>query len=129
HPDITIHCFWDKKEAPETLKAAENLTFHRLNDKKFLHYLASCRGYLSTAGFESICEAMYLGKPVLMIPVEGHYEQSCNALDATNSGAGIQNDVFDLDVLLNYLPYHQGDTSTFKKWCDQAAPVFLSLLK
>ena len=43
----------------------ETLSFHQLDDVKFLNYMAGCRAYASTAGFESICEAMYLGKPVL----------------------------------------------------------------
>ena len=36
-----------------------------------------CKAYASTAGFESVCEAMYLGKPILMVPA--HIEQDCNA--------------------------------------------------
>lgn len=31
------------------------------------------------AGFESVCEAMYLGKPLLMVPA--HIEQDCNISD------------------------------------------------
>ena len=32
---------------------------------------AECKGLVSTAGFESVCEAKYMGKPVLMAPVVG----------------------------------------------------------
>lgn len=49
--------------------------------------MAGCKAYASTAGFESVCEAMYLGKPILMVPA--HIEQDCNAYDAEKSGAGI----------------------------------------
>lgn len=42
--------------------------------------MAGCKAYASTAGFESVCEAMYLGKPILMVPA--HIEQDCNAYDA-----------------------------------------------
>lgn len=52
--------------------------------------MAGCKAYASTAGFESICEAMYLGKPVLMVPA--HIEQDCNAYDAMKAGAGIISD-------------------------------------
>lgn len=61
--------------------------------------MAGCYAYASTGGFESICEAMYLGKPVLMVPV--HIEQECNAYDAQLSGAGIISDSFDLKALLS----------------------------
>lgn len=60
--------------------------------------MAGCKAYASTAGFESICEAMYLGKPVLMVPA--HIEQDCNAYDAMKAGAGIISDSFDLQPLL-----------------------------
>ncbi len=63
--------------------------------------MAGCKAYASTAGFESICEAMYLGKPVLMVPA--HIEQDCNAYDAMKAGAGIISDSFDLQPLLRFV--------------------------
>ena len=128
HPDIPIHCFWDKKGEPEILQETENLTFHQLNDKKFISMMASCRGYLTTAGFESVCEAMYLGKPVLMVPVSGHYEQKCNAKDAENAGAGISSEIFDLESLLSYLPEYESVQEKFNSWCDQTESKFLTNL-
>lgn len=128
HPDIPVHCFWDKKDAPTELKVDNTLTFHRLDDKKFIQFMASCKGYLTTAGFESVCEAMYLGKPVLMVPVEGHYEQACNALDATKAGAGISSDAFDLELLLDYIPTHKDVSEGFRKWCSQSEKLFLEIL-
>ncbi|MBC6400005.1 MAG: hypothetical protein GDA51_05530 [Ekhidna sp.] len=128
YPEIPMHCFWDKKEAPEELKVHKNLTFHTLDEVKFIDFMASCRGYLTTAGFESVCEAMYLGKPVLMIPVRGHYEQSCNALDAQKAGAGISSRTFDLDLLLNYLPDHKAVKASFREWAAKTEQMFLLLL-
>ena len=54
----------------------------------FLEYMAGCKGYATTAGFESVCEAMYLQKPVLMVPT--HIKQECNALDAMLSDTEFQ---------------------------------------
>ena len=45
----------------------DTLSFHQLDDVKFLRYMAGCKAYATTAGFESVCEAMYLGKPLLMV--------------------------------------------------------------
>ncbi|GAB4234940.1 MAG: glycosyltransferase family protein [Ekhidna sp.] len=117
HPSIPLHCFWDKKGMPEEHKVDDTLTFHQLDDKKFINFMASCRGYLTTAGFESVCEAMYFGKPVLMVPVEGHYEQACNAVDAEKAGAGISSNQFDLNLLLDYIPKHKTVKSDFHSWC------------
>jgi uncharacterized protein (TIGR00661 family) len=128
NPGYELHFFWDKKDAPEELKVTDKLTFHRLNDKKFLDMMGQCAGYSSTAGFESICEAMYLGKPIMMVPAYGHFEQNCNAMDAKLAGGGIPNLDFDLSVLVNYIPTYKDISVTFRQWADSAKKRFLVLL-
>ncbi len=125
NPNVVLHCFWDKKDKPNVWEVDETLTFHQLDDKKFLEKMAGCNGYLTTAGFESVCEAMYLGKPVMMVPVEGHFEQSCNAIDAQKAGAGIPHDEFDIEVLMSYLPQYKDVSGWFRDWADQNKAVFL----
>lgn len=129
HPDQPLFCFWDKSDAPVSMEVDENLTFHQLNDQLFLEKMASCKGYVTTAGFESVCEAMYLDKPVLMVPVEGHYEQACNAVDAQKAGAGIASDTFNIEKLDDYFATHQKIGSQFKPWADSAHEKFLAHLK
>ena len=128
NPEIPIHCFWDKKNVPDPYRVSRRLTFHRLNDKKFIDLMAGCLGYLTTAGFESVCEAMYMGKPVLMVPMKGHYEQACNATDAQKAGAGLISDVFDPGRLLNYLPSYEGIKDHFRQWCKQTEILFIQNL-
>ena len=128
YPEEVIHCFWDNPDAPDELKIDETLTYHRLNGAKFVKFLASCKGYVTTAGFESVCEAMYLEKPVMMVPVEGHFEQACNALDATKAGAGISRKSFDLKKIIDYLPSHEGNSEEFRKWVSTAEAVYLEKL-
>lgn len=112
-----LHFFWDKKEAASITQLTPNLTLHTLNDVLFMQYMAGCKGFATTAGFESVCEAMYLMKPILMIPT--HIEQECNAMDAIESGAGIMSDCFQLDALLEYLPQHR-KTAEFRYWVNIA---------
>ena len=100
YPEIPLKFFWDKADTEEVTKVDETLRFYQIDDVKFLNGMAGCRAYASTAGFESICEAMYLGKPVLMVPA--HIEQDCNAYDAMRAGAGIISDSFDLESLLRF---------------------------
>lgn len=116
HRDVRVEAFWDRADAPGTLEVHENLRVHRLDDRDFVELLRSCRGLATTAGFESVCEAMYLGKPVLAVPTEGHVEQRCNALDAVRAGAGIQGDRFALDALLEYLPEHRKVGEEYRRW-------------
>lgn len=101
HPEVPLKFFWDKADAEEVTKIDETLSFYQIDDVRFLNGMAGCRAYASTAGFESICEAMYLGKPVLMVPA--HIEQDCNAYDAMMAGAGIVSDSFDLEPLLRFV--------------------------
>lgn len=129
NPDVKIHCFWDRAGAPEVEEKAPGLTFHQLSDTKFLDMMAACRGLVTTAGFESVCEAMYLGKPVHMVPVEGHYEQACNALDAERAGAGMSADRFELTAFMDYLPRHRADAGAFRQWADAAAALFITELE
>ncbi|MGY6559726.1 MAG: glycosyltransferase family protein [Nitritalea sp.] len=79
HPEWQLRAFWDHPEHPEPFQAAPNLCFYPLDGQHFLAQLAGAKAFLSTAGFESICEALYLGKPVAVLPVAGQYEQHCNA--------------------------------------------------
>lgn len=128
YPNQPLHCFWDKKDMPQTLEVDASLTYHQLNDTLFIQKMASARGYVTTAGFESVCEAMYMGKPVLMVPVQGHYEQACNAIDAKKAGAGIYSESFDIEKLYEYLPRHQDISLEFQGWADQAKNYFLKYL-
>ena len=127
--EIILHCFWDKKEIENPWQPQQNLTFHQVDDVLFLEYMKSARAYVTTAGFESVCEAMYLGIPVMMVPIQGQFEQVCNAADAKRSGAGVDAKSFDISVLLNYLPTHHGDPEIFRAWANKSEKMFLSLLE
>lgn len=113
HPSVPLHFFWDKPNEKEECQVDATLTFHQINDTKFLHYMAGCKAYATTAGFESVCEAMYLGKPLMMVPA--HIEQDCNAYDAVRTGAGIATEEFNLEELLQFAQNYSPD-QTFKHW-------------
>ena len=81
--------------------------------------------YASTAGFKSICEAMYLGKPILMVPA--HIEQNCNAYDAVNSGAGISADDFDISRLISFADTFKPNDG-FRQWANHSEFMFLPIL-
>jgi uncharacterized protein (TIGR00661 family) len=125
HPDVQLHCFWDRPEAASVERYDDTLTFHQLNDEKFLSLMARCRGFVSTAGFESIAEAMYLGKPVQVVPVEGHYEQCCNAFDTARVQAGIRTTRFDLSRLRAFRARHSTDATRFRRWVRESQSHFV----
>jgi uncharacterized protein (TIGR00661 family) len=128
NPQIKIEAFWDKKGAPKLITPLPNLTFHQVDDQLFLQKMAICKGLLSTAGFESICEAMYLNKPVMVVPVHGQYEQACNAVETENSGAGIQYSHFDFKLFEDILKSRNFDSSFSKPWTDEFPIVFEKII-
>jgi uncharacterized protein (TIGR00661 family) len=125
HPATEIHFFGDTEEDQHL---AENLVWHKIDDEAFLYYMKRCKGFAATAGFESICEAMYLKKPVMMIPTGGHFEQKCNAHDAAKAGAGIIATHFDFSRLLDYIPYYNAQSNTFTHWVKQSSSLILQRL-
>ena len=123
HPDVPLHCFYDRPGVPAEFRFSESLTFHRLDGEKFLRLMAACRAVVCTAGFESVSEAAYLGKPLLMVPVENHVEQQLNALDARSCGFGMSGTWDNLDPLLD-LPARL-DNAPFRAWLQEAQPTLL----
>lgn len=127
HPRTAIHCFYDKPGAPPERHYDATLTFHRLDGEKFLRLMASCRRVVCTAGFESTCEAAYLGKPLLVVPVEHHVEQRLNALDVVKAGLGAWSPVFDLDRV-SELPERM-ENAAYRAWLTRAGPTLLRVLR
>jgi UDP:flavonoid glycosyltransferase YjiC (YdhE family) len=84
---------------------------------------------MTTSGFESVCEAMWFGKPVFSVPVENHYEQLCNGHDMQASGAGIWSAKLEPDKFLEYLPRHTTDPEPTRQWFRQAGPVLVEELE
>lgn len=118
NPQTKLHCFYDKPGAPAEFQHSPSLTFHKLDGEKFLKLMAECRNVVCTAGFESVSEAAWLGKPLFLVPVENHIEQQVNAIDAQQFGLGIAEKSFNLDRLAE-LP-DSLPTGEFRAWLDCA---------
>ena len=126
HPEVEMHFFWDKPDMPETYELQPGLTMHTINDTKFLQSMAGCGGYATTSGFESVCEALYLGKPALLVPV--HIEQECNGFDAMKVGAGVVSHHFDIDRLVDIMHDYKPNAD-FRTWCDEAEHRIISTIE
>lgn len=126
NPGTPLHCFYDKPDAPPEFRYDDTLTFHRLDGEKFLRLMAECKYVACTAGFESVSEAAYLGKPLFLMPVENHVEQQINAIDATRIGLGVTDSSFNLDRLAE-LP-ERLDHTRFRLWLHRADSLLLQTL-
>lgn len=102
NPSVKIHCFTDDTAVRHLHHGLYQydacLFFHSINDRLFGEMLASCQAVVTSAGFETVCEALLLGKPLLMVPVEGHHEQLSNALEVARHGLGSLSSRYDLGL-------------------------------
>ena len=65
-----------------------NVTLKGFSEDGFVRDLASARAVLAGGGFSLMGEAVYLGKPLLAVPLEGQFEQTLNALYLQSLGYG-----------------------------------------
>ena len=56
-----------------------NIVFKDVSDDEFISDLASCKGVVCSAGNQLIGECVYLGKPLLVLPMANQHEQTINA--------------------------------------------------
>lgn len=91
-----VHCFVQGGSSALP-RSSPGFHAHDLDGNAFLERLAGCRAYVGSAGFESLCEAHFLGKPILAVPTEGQFEQSLNAWDAERCGIARAGSYDDLD--------------------------------
>lgn len=125
-PDVSVHCFLDGGDGALSGERPENLTVHPLGEQPFLEKLASCRAFVGSAGFESVCEAFFLRKPVLAVPTEGQFEQTLNAWDAERVGAAQPGSYSDLDTFWNGLSNDRADSvDVFRSWVARAPEIFV----
>ncbi len=65
-----------------------NVTLKGFSEAGFVRDLASARAVLAGGGFSLMGEAVYLGKPMLSVPLKGQFEQTLNALYLQKLGYG-----------------------------------------
>jgi uncharacterized protein (TIGR00661 family) len=91
------------------------VSFHDVNERRFIADLAGCRGVVAAAGNQLIGEAIHLGKPLLVLPERAHAEQTINAHFLTAEGCG------------EFLPLERVDAAAIRGFLDRrerfAAPL------
>jgi uncharacterized protein (TIGR00661 family) len=126
-PDVELHCFCEKPKVEPVWRYDATLSFHKLDGTKFLRMMAESRGVACTAGFESLNEAAWFGKPLLVVPVENHIEQHLNALDAQKAGLALAATRFDLTPLLRR--WKTANLESYRGWLRQAGTTLLSVIE
>jgi uncharacterized protein (TIGR00661 family) len=107
-PEIQWEVFSKRcKQAYQT----ENCQFRPVENEAFLQSFAHCTGVLTSAGFETPAEALYLGKKLFVVPIKHQYEQYCNAaaLKALGIPVSMRLDSEGQEML--------------RQWCNEALPL------
>jgi len=124
-PEVDVHCY--APGGPDaSVQDRPGFRVHQLDDEAFLRHLAGCRAYVGTAGFESVCEAYYLGKPLLAVPVGGHFDQAFNAADIRRVGMGMTGSFQDLDDFWDDPPTPPAArVQAFRRWVGRAPELLV----
>ena len=67
----------------------KNIAVRKINNEAFINSMATGKGILCGAGFETPAEALYMGKKLLVIPMKTQYEQQCNAAALADMGVPV----------------------------------------
>jgi len=85
-----------------------------VDNEAYTESLETCKGLITGGGFEAPTEAIFLGKKVMVIPMQNQYEQQCNAMAAAQAGCTL---VERID---------QGFLPQLSDWLNNAKPVKLN---
>ncbi|NBC26358.1 MAG: hypothetical protein GVY08_05830 [Bacteroidetes bacterium] len=73
----------------DTTYTRKNVTVHPVGNESFLKSLESSLGVMTSAGFETCAESIYLGKKLMVLPIKNQYEQLCNAAALDKMGVPV----------------------------------------
>jgi len=118
-PDCYADVFTGKNSE---LTVPENVTLYRPERKEFLKKMANCRRIISTAGFDLVAEAFYLGIPIYLLPTPNHYEQYCNAIDAARTGMAYH---LDVPEEMEHVDFEPTNNKGFKAWAERSKAELL----
>ncbi len=111
-------------------KKVGNLVFKKFNDgKEFMNDLINCKAVVTNGGFTLISEAIYLEKPLLVVPIKKHFEQVLNALYVQENKFGEfysdLNENHAVEFIINLKKYK---FDKIKKWNNEKAFMLLDML-
>ena len=83
----------------------DNVVINPVGNLPFLESLKTGLGVVTSSGFETCAEAMFLGKKLLTIPIRNQYEQLCNAAALEKMGIQVikQLDDSSIEAITNWL--------------------------
>ena len=90
---------------------------------KFINSFINCKGVITSGGFETPSEALFLKKKILSIPIKGQYEQLCNSEALKKMGVSVSKS------LSNIKSFFENDNVIDYKWEDPMPYIIKTILK
>jgi uncharacterized protein (TIGR00661 family) len=89
---------------------SKNISFLPITKSTFNKSLITCQGVITSAGFETPAEALYLKKKLMVVPIKGQYEQRCNAAALEQMGVTSLQEIND-DFVLEFCRWMNKSTA------------------
>jgi len=80
-----------------------NVSLRGFDSKNIISELANCSGVIGGGGFTFLSEALALGKPALIWPQPGQFEQMVNGLDLSRAGCAMLTEELTADDIAVFL--------------------------
>lgn len=107
-----------------------NLFFSPIDQEQFNKSLITCKGIICGAGFETPAEAIQIGKKILAVPIEGQYEQKCNAIALENLGVSTSKiSKLDSNRIIDWLDYGKIIQKDYSRSIPDSLNYLFSLLE
>lgn len=107
------------------IELPDQLSLFPVEEERFCEKMASCKGLITTAGFDTVAEAAYLGIPLLAVPAKNHFEQKCNSLDMERAGIGIWSHRIGSEQVSEMKTFNN---SEYRKWVESAGEQINKIL-
>lgn len=101
-PNVDFHIYGYRRDISDDVRD-DNLLYRPISEHGFLQDLASCRAVIASAGFTLMSEALWLGKPMLAVPLAGQFEQMLNARWLEHLGYGLMTEELSRKEILRLL--------------------------
>jgi len=122
-PDFRADLFTSLNPAMEI---PEGIRLFPFDAKNFSNLMSSCKGLITTAGFDTAAEAAFRGIPLAVIPTHNHFEQRCNAADIHAKGIGVAVSKIDREMLDKM---HSRDSQEFREWVNLAGEQVIKCME
>lgn len=100
--DVPFRIYGMRREITED-QTEGNLSFRPFSEAGFVEDLATSRAVVAGGGFTLMGEAVFLGKPMLSVPLVGQFEQTINAMYLQKLGYGAYEKAIDRENLRDFL--------------------------